>query len=330
MRQRTRTPRIVLKRIFCVCSVVLLLGNVSPIPATATGSKSVVKKKSKTNRAPVRTQAPHVSATTPKQAQPTDPTTPSPPITVEGTAGPTTELPARQTGPFTTGDISIRNPGAVIDGLRLMGTIYVAANNVTIRNCEITANEQSNAVIQQDPGVSGLVVQGCRINGVGLAFTGISAVNKISVQNSEITGTCDGLSVGSDFTIENSRLHSFSSTDNECHYDGIQILGGKNGIIKHNSVILLQAQTSAIGLWTDFGDVSNVSVENNIVGGGGYTLYLVESEGRHLSHIRFSNNEISQVFSKTGGYWGAWYPSPALDVVERSNTRYADGSPVLP
>lgn len=280
--------------------------------------------------APLTTDIPHVSNKKPTRRSVTVAVAPQPPNTVVSAAGLTSDLPPRQSRPFTTGDLAIRNPGAVIDGLRLMGTIYVAANNVTIRNCEITANEQSNAVILQDASFSGLVVQGCRINGVGLAFTGISSANEIKIENSEITGTCDGISVGSDFTIVNSRLHSFSSTDTECHYDGIQVLGGKNGVIRHNSIILLQAQTSAIGLWTDFGDVSDITVENNIVGGGGYTLYVVESEGRHLRHVRFFNNEISQEFSKMGGYWGAWYPSPALDVVERTNTRYADGSPVLP
>jgi hypothetical protein len=55
-----------------------------------------------------------------------------------------------------------------------------------------------------------------------------------------------------------------------------------------------------------WGPIDNVVIENNLLAGGGYTVYLGEMKsgqpgGGPVTNVRFVNNRVS------GGYWGPLY-----------------------
>jgi hypothetical protein len=68
--------------------------------------------------------------------------------------------------------------------------------------------------------------------------------------------------------------------------------------IQHNTIINQQDQTDAIMIDNYFGAVNNVTVNNNYLSGGSYTVY---SDGQFnsnpITNVSFTNNVIGK-----GGY----------------------------
>ena len=58
------------------------------------------------------------------------------------------------------------------------------------------------------------------------------------------------------------------------HYDSIEVNGGHNIQIVHNTVINEFGQTAAVMLDNYFGGLSDITVKDNYLVGGGYTVYL--------------------------------------------------------
>jgi hypothetical protein len=84
------------------------------------------------------------------------------------------------------------------------------------------------------------------------------------------------------------------------HYDGIQIDGGvSNVVIEHNTIINSYNQTSAVMIDNWAGAISNITVNNNLLIGGGYTVY---SDGQFrddaIVGVAFTNNFLRK------GYFG--------------------------
>jgi hypothetical protein len=96
------------------------------------------------------------------------------------------------------------------------------------------------------------------------------------------------------------------STD---HVNGITTNGdGQPLTIQNNTILNKFGQTDAIGLFQDFGVVANVTIDDNLLAGGGYAIYGGEGGKGQPSHIVVTGNRISSKFFRHGGYWG-----PAVD-----------------
>jgi hypothetical protein len=66
-----------------------------------------------------------------------------------------------------------------------------------------------------------------------------------------------------------------------------------------------QPQTDAISLFQDFGTQTNRVIDNNLVAGGGYTIYGgANPGGAQTSNIRITNNRFSRIYFPRGGYYG--------------------------
>lgn len=191
-----------------------------------------------------------------------------------------------------SGDLVITKAGTVISGLDIHGTVYIDAPNVTLIDCKVTS--ASFSVVQIAQGVTGAVVQNCEINGVG---TGNDGSNGISGQGTFIGNNIynveNGINVTGASVIQNNYIHGLQASGSP-HYDGIQIDGGVSNVtISHNTVINQWGQTSAIMIDNYFGPISNISVDNNLLSGGGYTVYTdAQFTGGSISGVSFTNNHI--------------------------------------
>jgi hypothetical protein len=67
-------------------------------------------------------------------------------------------------------------------------------------------------------------------------------------------------------------------SDSEAHFNGFQTFGGSGHTFRHNTIRNPCDQTSAISVGTNTGGVSKVTVENNLLAGGGWTLYCKGSD----------------------------------------------------
>lgn len=101
-------------------------------------------------------------------------------------------------------------------------------------------------------------------------------------------------------------------------------IGGNNSnlVIRHNTMVNEQGQTSCIMIGNDFGSVNGVLVDNNRLLGGGYTVYSARgTSGPSIQGVKFTNNRMKK------GYYG--YASIQNNsVVWTGNVDDATGAPI--
>ena len=73
------------------------------------------------------------------------------------------------------------------------------------------------------------------------------------------------------------------------------MLGGSNVSISHNSILNQLDQTSAVGLWAEQGDIRDVVVADNLLGGGSYTIYATELEAAMVD-VQIVRNSFTRRF----------------------------------
>ncbi|RYG87095.1 MAG: hypothetical protein EON59_08375 [Alphaproteobacteria bacterium] len=198
-----------------------------------------------------------------------------------------------------SGSIVVTKPGTVISGLNITGTVYINADNVTLQNCKITAAAFS--VVHITEGSTGVVVKDCEINGVGTNNDGSCGIfgggtflrnNIYNVENGiALSGTQGNV-------IEDNYIHSLKASGAP-HYDGIQIDGGQTDtIVRGNTVINDHGQTAAVMIDNYFGPIKNILVTDNLLVGGGYTIYSDgQFGGGSMTGIQITNNHVGG-----GGY----------------------------
>ncbi|MDB5536677.1 MAG: hypothetical protein JWP26_1619 [Devosia sp.] len=204
-----------------------------------------------------------------------------------------------------SGDIVVTKAGTVISGLNITGSVYIDADNVTIQNCKISSS--NFAVVQIRDGSDGAIVKNCEINGLNSGGQGITGYG--TFVGNDIYGVGDGINVTGDHVlIQDNYIHDLGGTA-DSHFDGIQIDGGVTDIrIEHNSVINDHGQTAAVMIDDYFGHTSNVVVNNNLLTGGGYTIYVTGLDGNGTENVQVTNNHIGK------GQWGETFFSGANPV----------------
>ena len=206
-----------------------------------------------------------------------------------------------------SGSLVITKAGTVIDGLNITGQVEILAPNVTIQNSRITTTSWAAIYIQQ--GVKGTVVKDLEISNYG---DGANHSNGIAGEGTflrnDIFHVENGIGVLGPSLIQDNYIHDMQASGAP-HYDGIEINGGGDVTIRHNTVINDFTYVSAVMINNDFEPVWNVVVDNNYLAGGGYTVY---SDGRFdggaISGVSFTNNLMGE---GTWGYAGFWNSSPA-------------------
>jgi hypothetical protein len=199
-----------------------------------------------------------------------------------------------------SGSLVIDTSGAVREGLDIKGSVIINASNVTLKNCKVT--DGGNNVVLVKPGITGAVVQNCEIDNLGAGGQGIAGQGTFLANN--IHDCADGIDVRGDNTvIRDNFIHSMRGTA-DSHLDGIQADGGfSNLTIDHNTVINEQNQTSAVMLDNYWGPIDTVTITNNLLVGGGYTVYINEvakgqAGGGPVTNVTVTNNRIGR------GFWG--------------------------
>lgn len=231
--------------------------------------------------------------------------------------------------------IRVRVAGTVIDGLDVRGDISVEANNVTIKNTKVT-NVGEWAIIQRQ-GASGLTIVDSEVRGNGqdkLQFAVINQGGMITIRRNEFAVVSDHISTSSGL-IEDNYIHSPKYFPGD-HIDGIQSNSGPgNGqtlIIRHNTIIIDYEQTASIALFQDFGVQHSAVIENNLLAGGGYTIYGGAGKYGKSSNIRIVNNKFSRQVYPKGGNFGpvAYWDGDGSGNVWQGNTWLDTGEPVEP
>jgi hypothetical protein len=198
--------------------------------------------------------------------------------------------------------------------LEIRGNIVVEASNVTMRNVRLVSDVPWHALRVME-GATGFTLEDSEIDGAGRSVNGIYGFG--TFLRNDIHGVDNGINVIAPSTIRDNHIHDFR-TSADGHYDGIEINGGHDIEIVHNLIVNGHEQTSAIMMNNEFSGLSRITIENNRLLGGGYTIYLDGRKGGGQvddASIRIVGNEIG------GGRWGDFALYDSKPVVEGNVTR---------
>jgi hypothetical protein len=145
----------------------------------------------------------------------------------------------------------------------------------------------------------------------------MSAVNCHGVNDGVFSWADVGYSptTGDLFTIADSYFHDLTTNAANGHMDGYQTEGASNGVIRHNTYALTTTATSAIAIWNGRKSSANITVDNNLISGGGFSAYAQDyhpseaspAGGFTVTGITFTNNKFSNRLSGCVGQWGTWF-----------------------
>jgi hypothetical protein len=125
------------------------------------------------------------------------------------------------------------------------------------------------------------------------------------IKNCDISGVSTGLQM-TDGDIEDNYIHDMGMASGD-HINGTTSNAGsiKNLLIQHNTVFNQFDQTDAISLFEDFGAEHGVTINDNLVAGGGYSIYGGQNAGgATATNIKITNNMFSTKFYPNGGSFG--------------------------
>jgi hypothetical protein len=243
-----------------------------------------------------------------------------------------------------SGVVTLNQAGQVYENKLLTGSIIVTAPNVTIRNVRLVVTDPYYGVSVKngnnwDDAGANLVLDHVEINLNGKPNIKGIAFNGFTLRNVFFHNGADCSHFGQNVVIESSLcvLGPDANGDGQpdgggfCngpdHYDGFQSDGGRNITLRHNTIRNPCGQTAAILMSTNTAPIDNVVIDNNLMSGGGYTVYCGTGSGGVATHETYTNNVISREFFPKGGYWG---PTTECDKVDVSHGNVWDGNYVPP
>ena len=265
---------------------------------------------------------------------PTPSDVPLPPRTGEWPGPGNTGVPAGVTLKRSD-SLVITKDGTVIDGLDVYGDITVDADNVTIRNTRVRGQRDYWGILQRE-GHSGLTVEDVEVFGNGKVRTQFGILNQgkmITIRRVDIHTISNGICTEQGL-VQDSYLHDPKYYAGD-HTDMIMSTStpakGTQLIIRHNTVINTLDQTGAIALFQDFGVIRDVTVEGNLLAGGGWALYAGAGTKGTSSNVKVIDNVFSRQVWPKGGHAGpvAYWDNEGPGNVWRGNT-WEDGGAVNP
>jgi hypothetical protein len=204
------------------------------------------------------------------------------------------------------GSVTLSQDGEVLENAIVTGSIDIQADNVVVRNVRITVSGESwaialrharNATISNceiTPSSSRLMVGIVDLYGDGAGTT---------VRGCEIVNTSTGIQIGQGL-IEDNYIHDMGYKSGD-HINGTTSNGSTSPLtIRHNTIFNQFDQTDAVSLFQDFGLEANRTITDNLLAGGGYTIYGGEGDRGTTYNIKITNNRIARLFFPRGGYWG--------------------------
>jgi hypothetical protein len=212
---------------------------------------------------------------------------------------------------------------AVIDSIEFFGPIDVLHDNCTIQRSKFTYTGQGNVINLKS--TTAATVDQVTITvppgttGTGRLQVGIKDIygdcQDTLVKRCDISGWCNGIQL-QEGVIRDNYVHDaiFGAGD---HTNSFTSNGSTSPmLIQHNTMFNQLDQTDAISLFQDFGLQSNHIVDDNIVAGGGYTIYGGGGGFGVATDIQITNNRFARIYFPNCGSYG---PITAWDAAGTNN-----------
>jgi hypothetical protein len=196
------------------------------------------------------------------------------------------------------GDMDVKSAGTVIRNKNIKGCITVLAPNVTIKDTKISCPGYYGILFDSSTKGSGLLIEDVEIDCLDTNTTGVAS-HGLTARRLNIHGCENGFSIDNTSTVADSYIHDFYQGATG-HADGIQLEGGADITITHNTILDLIGTSAII---SDPSQNSNVLVSGNLMAGGSYTLYCPRDSS---TNYRVIGNRFSKMYYPKGGQYGPW------------------------
>jgi hypothetical protein len=217
------------------------------------------------------------------------------------------------------GVVTLSTPGQVYENKLVTGSIAVTAPNVTIRNVRLINRDTWYAIRVTPGGIwdrsdANLLIENSEIDLGGVYTVKGIAFNGYTARHVFFHNGADCAHFGENVVIEDSMCVLGPDTDGDgwpdtssfCggddHFDGFQSDGGRNITLRHNTIRNPCGQTSGILMSSNTSSIRDVSIVDNLMAGGGYTLYC--NAGPDVANETVTGNVFARTWYSRGGYWG--------------------------
>ncbi|GIG19684.1 hypothetical protein Cch01nite_04080 [Cellulomonas chitinilytica] len=244
-----------------------------------------------------------------------------------------TGVPAGTKLTVYNGNLTITQPGTVIDGLDIRGFVKVKAKDVTIRNSVVRGVSTTTAQgLVTSESTGSLTIEDSELyNATPNWYVDGLRGSNITAKRLNIHSVIDTMHIyGDNVTLESSWLHDTLHYDNDpshsdgTHDDNIQIVKGNNISIVGNRIE--GAYNAAMMFTQGSGIVSNVTMDKNYFGGGACTINIAESGKGAIQGLKFTNNTFGTDSRKTCAVIS---PATTTAVTTYTNNVHTDGKAVV-
>lgn len=264
------------------------------IPSASPSASASASPSSTPTASPSSTSTSTSTTTPPTSPSPSPTATPSGPLvgcqSDPGRCGYPDTASTGSSGTLTTlsGNRTFSTAGQTVVNAQINGCVEVRASNVTFRNVKFNGVGCFYAVRNF---ATGLQIIDSDITCGGANGTGVTS-SDYSLLRVHIYGCENGLNVSGRVTMTDSLINQ-GVTANGAHTDGAQFNEGASDIfLQHNTIITpAPGGTSAIIMWDEGGSQNaRVTIANNLLAGGTYTLYC----GREglVDRVRITDNRF--------------------------------------
>jgi len=228
-----------------------------------------------------------------------------------------------------TGSTNISTNNVTIDSKTVTGCLVISGDNVTIRNSVVNCDSGIGISFLDNQAINGLV-EDTEVDCTGAA--GGSGINEgnFTARRVEIRSCENGFDLNQNVLIEDSYVHDLEAGGADPHEDGIQFgcghytgnpgdtaaCGGSNIVnyddgaanitIRHNWIRGIKdtgtnATSSIIMNKQGTGPDTNILVENNLLDGGGSTVYCTRTDDTGSIQTGVNVRVINNHFTTFGG-----------------------------
>jgi hypothetical protein len=186
---------------------------------------------------------------------------------------------------------SVITGDTVIENKRVHSRITIQSGDVVIRNSTLVFDDYYHVLVHG----GSVRIEHSEFDGLKTTThaddLGVSGSN-VTVRWSTFRGLVNAMRLGDDSTAEHNVISDPNDVYPPAHSDGIEVYGGTNVVIRSNTIDITggSGETGAVNIATDFGDISNVLVEDNDLTGGTYSLYVRSARGHLVSGVTVKDN----------------------------------------